>query len=156
MTQITKIDIEPMTRQNVALVHNIECECFSVPWSFRSFEAELTNPLAIYIVAVVNGEIVGFAGMHHIMDEGHITNIAVREESRRKGIGDGLVKALLEIAAAKNISDLVLEVRMGNAAAQRLYAKHGFVFAGIRKNYYVDTKEDAIVMRKVFKTEVAL
>ena len=150
------INIEPMTRQNVALVHNIERDCFAVPWSFQSFEAELVNPLAIYIVAIVNGEIVGFAGMHHVADEGHITNIAVREENRRQGVGDALVLALLDIAAAKNISGLVLEVRMGNTPAQRMYAKHGFTFAGIRKNYYVDTKEDAIVMWKVFKTEVAL
>ena len=149
------INIEPMSRENLRQVYNIESECFAVPWSYQSFEEELENPLAIYIVATIGGEIVGFAGMHHVLDEGHITNIAVLKEYRGQGIGDALVKRLCNIAVEKNITGLVLEVRMGNAPAQRLYGRHGFTFAGIRKNYYVDTKEDAIVMWKYFKPEVA-
>ena len=147
---MTKFHIEQMTREHLEQVHNIERECFPVPWSYQSFEEEMANPLAVYIVAVADGEIVGFAGMHHVVDEGHITNIVVREESRKQGIGDALVSELCGIAAARNISSLVLEVRMGNAAAQKLYGRHGFTFAGIRKNYYTDTKEDAIVMWKKF------
>ena len=149
------INIEPMTHQNVAQVHTIEKECFAIPWRYSTFEMELSNPMAIYIVAVIGGEAVGFAGMHHVLDEGHITNIAVLEKYRGQGIGDALVKRLCDIAVEKNITGLVLEVRMGNAPAQRLYGKHGFTFAGIRKNYYSDTKEDAIVMWKYFKPEVA-
>ena len=149
------INIETMTHQNVAQVHTIEKECFAIPWSYSTFKLELENPLAIYIVASIDGQTVGFAGMHHVLDEGHITNIAVLEEHRGQGIGDALVRHLCGIADAKNITGLVLEVRMGNASAQRLYSKHGFAFAGIRKNYYVDTKEDAIVMWKYFKPEVA-
>jgi len=149
-----KFHIEQMTREHLQQVHNIECECFAVPWSYQSFELEMTNPLAIYIVAMCGAEIVGFAGMHHVVDEGHITNIAVREQWRKQGIGDALVRGLCDIAVAKGIDGMVLEVRMGNAAAQRLYGRHGFVFAGIRKNYYVDTKEDAIVMWKIFKPGV--
>ena len=152
---MTKFHIETMTREHLRQVYNIEIECFAVPWSYQSFEEELANPLAIYIVAVIDGEVAGFAGMHHVVDEGHITNIAVREKNRRQGIGDALVGALFDIADANGIGGLVLEVRMGNAAAQKLYGKHGFAFSGIRKNYYVDTKEDAIVMWKKFKPEVA-
>ena len=151
------INIEPMTRQNVAEVYAIERDSFAIPWSFKTFEMELLNPLAIYIAAVdgESGEIIGFAGMHHVLNEGHITNIAVREKNRRQGVGDALIAALFDIAAARNIDGLVLELRVGNVAAHRLYAKHGFTFAGIRKNYYSDTKEDAVVMWKTFKSEVA-
>jgi len=145
--------IEPMGQGHLRQVHNIESECFSVPWTYESFVYELTNPLAIYIVAVSDGDVVGFLGMHHVVDEGHITNIAVREQNRRQGIGDALIRRMIDIAVAKDIVGLFLEVRMGNAEAQRLYGKHGFAFMGIRKNYYTDTKEDAIVMWKKIDPE---
>jgi len=142
--------IEPMGRQYLDGVYAVESDSFSVPWSFCSFEEELSNPLAIYMVALANSEVVGFAGMHHVLDVGHITNIAVIKNHRRHGIGDALVEKLTEIAKAKRMVGITLEVRMGNAAAMRLYAKHGFTPHGIRKNYYTDTKEDAVVMWKHF------
>jgi len=151
---MTDYHLEYMNREHLMQVHSVESESFAVPWSYRAFEEELDNPLAIYIIAIANGDIIGFAGMHHVLDEGHITNIAVREEYRGQGIGNALVTRLCDIAVAKNIAGLVLEVRMGNVPAQILYGKHGFIFAGIRKNYYVDTKEDAIVMWKILKPEV--
>lgn len=152
---MTNFYIKQMTFEHLRQVYNIECECFSVPWSYQSFEEELANPLAIYIVAIVGGEVAGFAGMHHVIDEGHVTNIAVGEQYRSCGFGDALVRRLIDIASVRGINGMVLEVRMGNAAAIKLYGKHGFNFAGIRKNYYVDTKEDAIVMWKKFESGVA-
>ncbi|MDR2182878.1 MAG: ribosomal protein S18-alanine N-acetyltransferase [Clostridiales bacterium] len=143
-------EMQCMTREHLRQVHNIESECFAIPWSYDSFEEELENPLAIYLVAMVGGEVAGFAGMHHVVDEGNITNIAVRRQYRGQGIGGALVRGLCDIAAAKKIAKMTLEVRVGNHIAFRLYGRHGFTFAGIRKNYYVDTKEDAIVMWKEF------
>ena len=147
--------IELMGREHLGGVHGIESDCFSMPWGYQAFEEELANPLAIYVVVVVDGEVAGYAGMHHIIDEGHITNIAVAEKFRRHGFGDALVNKLIEIAQTKDMTGLTLEVRMGNAAAMRLYAKRGLMPYGIRKNYYVDTKEDAVIMWKRFKSEVA-
>jgi len=143
-------NIEYMARKHLRQIHTIESDCFAIPWNYESFEEELKNPLAIYVVAVADGEVLGFAGMHHIIDEGHITNVAVCEKSRRQGIGDTLINELINIAMNEGMSGLTLEVRMGNKEAIKLYGKHGFVFEGIRKNYYADTKEDAIIMWKRF------
>ena len=146
--------LEHMKSYHIDHIHKIECDSFAVPWSKDSFIKELENPNAIYIVAVKGGQIIAFAGMWHVVNEGHITNIAVSPEYRGLGVGDALVSALIQIAKDHNMIGITLEVRMGNEAAQKLYRKHGFVFEGIRKNYYTDTKEDAIIMWKHFDTEV--
>jgi len=149
------IRIEAMRHEHLQQAYDIECDCFAVPWSYDSFAAELDNPHSIYIVATADGAVVGFAGMHHIAGEGHVTNIAVARQFRKRGIGDALLKYFLDIAKVKKMTGLTLEVRMGNASALGLYGKYGFKFEGIRKNYYADTKEDAIIMWKYFKPEVA-
>jgi len=153
---MTNYQIEQMTAQHLRGVHNVESSCFAIPWSLDLFEAELANPAAIYIVAAAGQEIIGFAGMHHVLDEGHVTNIAVLADYRKQGIGDALLCALIDISKQLGIAAITLEVRMGNAAAQRLYGRHGFGFSGIRKNYYFDTKEDAIIMWKYFDKEGAV
>ncbi|MCL2171949.1 MAG: ribosomal protein S18-alanine N-acetyltransferase [Defluviitaleaceae bacterium] len=144
------IEFELMNKNNIDEIYQIESECFQTPWPRSAFFDELKNPHAIYILARLNGQAAGFAGMWHIINEGHITNLAVAENFRRRGVGDGLVKELIRIAKSMDMIGLTLEVRIGNIPGQKLYFGNGFTAEGIRKNYYTDTKEDAIVMWKYF------
>jgi ribosomal-protein-alanine N-acetyltransferase len=137
-----------MEKQHIEQVYEIELHSFSAPWSFEAILGEFVYPGSICLVACGGDSVVGFAFMRHILDEGHISNIAVLPEYRGLGIGDALVKRLVDISREIKISGLTLEVRMGNVPAQRLYGRNGFVFEGIRKGYYTDTKEDAIIMWK--------
>ncbi len=138
-----------MTTEHIKDVHKIEEDCFSIPWSEKSFYDELTkNKMAIYIVAKENNEIIGYGGMWHVINEGHITNIAVKNEYRRKGIGSKIIDELINIAKEKEMIGITLEVRTSNNIAQNLYKKKGFIIEGIRKEYYDDNKEDAILMWK--------
>ena len=146
------IEIIPMTEEHIDGVLAVEEAVFSIPWSRNDFEREIReNAMAIYYVAVQDGKIVGYAGMWHIITEGHITNVGVLEEVRGMGIGSMLMEQLLKVADEKQMTGMTLEVRMGNAPAQALYHKYGFHAEGIRKNYYPDTKEDAIIMWKFFE-----
>ena len=127
----------------------VEKLSFSIPWSRDSFEKEIVdNNLAIYLVAKVNEKAVGYIGMWKVLNEGHITNVAVHPEFRHQGIGDQLVSELLSLCEKENIDFVTLEVRKSNQNAIKLYEKHGFVAEGIRKAYYQDNKEDAIIMWK--------
>lgn len=126
----------------------IENVSFSDPWSRDSMEKELSNNFARYIVVKKQDLVVGYGGMWLILDEGHITNIAVHPDYRGIGIGNEIVKALIKICIAENINALTLEVRKSNLAAIKLYSKFGFVAEGIRKAYYADNHEDAIIMWK--------
>ena len=143
------IRIEYMTLAHLEDVYAIELDTFSIPWEKEDFVKELTeNKLAIYIVAFFGDEIVGYGGMWHIVNEGHITNIAATKKYRRQGIGTTILKRMLEIADEKEMIGITLEVRMGNADAMSIYSKFGFKAEGLRKNYYADTKEDAVIMWK--------
>ena len=127
----------------------VEKLSFSIPWSRDSFEKEIVdNNLAIYLVAKVNEKAVGYIGMWKVLNEGHITNVAVHPEFRHQGIGDQLVSELLSLCEKEKIDLVTLEVRKSNQNAIKLYEKHGFVAEGIRKAYYQDNKEDAIIMWK--------
>ncbi len=140
------ITIDFMKETDIEEVFEIELESFSVPWDKKSFYDEMSNKLAIYIVAREDGKIIGYAGMWHVVTEGHITNVAVCEEHRQKGVGSLLMEKFIEIGKQKEMIGLTLEVRIGNENAMRLYSKYGFKPEGIRKNYYADTKEDAVIM----------
>ena len=143
------ITIEPMTIDHLDAVFEIETNSFSVPWTYESLRDEVVkNKTAYYFIAADNGTVVGYAGIWHVVNEGHITNIAVAEDCRNQGIGTALVKRLISFAYEKEMIGLTLEVRFNNAAAQRLYFKHGFITSGLRKGYYADTKEDALIMWK--------
>lgn len=143
------IEIIPMREEHIGEVLALEEATFSIPWTRADFEREIReNQMAIYFIAVMDGKIVGYAGMWHIVTEGHITNVAVLEEARGKGIGAMLIEKLTETAMEKEMIGLTLEVRMGNIPAQKLYHKYGFRAEGFRKNYYPDTHEDAIIMWK--------
>ena len=140
------IEIQFMGAHHINEVYQIELDTFAIPWTRGNFEKELVNPIAIYIVALEQNKVIGYAGMWHVVNEGHIINVAVKEEKRRKGVGTLLIKKLTEIAIEKEMTGLTLEVRISNTAGQRLYHKFGFKAEGIRRKYYSDTGEDAIIM----------
>ncbi len=137
----------PMQEEDIDAVHKIESLCFSSPWSKDSFRDEIkSNICARYIVAVLNGKIVGYGGMWLIINEAHITNIAVHPLFRRKSIGSGLLKAMIHLAHDElGIKKMTLEVRKSNHSAQSMYRKFGFLVAGERKKYY-ENNEDATIM----------
>ncbi len=141
--------VEPMTLDDLPEVLAIEDESFPIPWSRSSFLYELLeNQRAYYCVAKADGKVLGFIGMWIILDEGHITNLAVASAHRRMGVGCALLQHLVTEAKIRGIRYLTLEVRASNYAAQRLYEKFGFVKTGVRPGYYQDNKEDAYIMWK--------
>ena len=143
------VEIMDMTMKYIDDVVVVESLSFKIPWSKNSFIEEIkNNKFARYIVAGIDGKIVGYAGMWKVFDEGHITNVAVHPEYRGRGIGSALVKGLIQIAAREEITSMTLEVRESNSVAQKLYSRHGFVNSGERKNYYSDNGENAIIMWK--------
>lgn len=121
---------------------------FAIPWSRNSIEDELKNKFAIYTVATLNDKVVGYGGLWLIIDEANITNIAVHPEYRKSGIASLILNELLNICAKQNAVSIDLEVRVSNVAAQKLYKKFDFNEIGIRKKYYEDNNEDAILMKK--------
>ncbi|MCL2857648.1 MAG: ribosomal protein S18-alanine N-acetyltransferase [Oscillospiraceae bacterium] len=142
--------IRPMDTDSVAGVAALEQICFTRPWSLSSLEEELRNPLAVYFTALREGEVVGYAGMHRIFGEGHITNLGVSPTHRRQGVAIALLKTLLAHANERELALLTLEVRTSNAAAIALYGGLGFAPVGLRKGYYDAPKEDALIMTLKF------
>ena len=141
------IVVRPMTLTDLDGVMAVENNSFSVPWSRSAFEEELSqNNLARYIVAVSGDIIVGYAGTWLVINEAHVTNVAVNALRRGEGIGRLLMENLLELARNNHMESMTLEVRVSNTAARNLYKQMGFVEAGIRKNYYSETKEDALIL----------
>ena len=139
--------IRRMTIDDVPQVHAIEQATFPLPWSLADFTYEMTsNPVARYVVAEQEGVLLGFAGAHIILDEGHITNVAVIKEARGHGLGRLLMDALMQLAANLGARYLTLEVRASNAAALALYQSFGFIKVSVRKKYYEDNGEDALLM----------
>lgn len=142
------MQIEMMNKSHIDGIMEIENESFAIPWSRSSIEKELKNNFAIYAVATENNKVLGYGGMWHVVNEGHITNIAVHKDYRRKGIGQAIIEKLVEIAEEKEMIGLTLEVRKSNTPALELYKKNGFKLEGIRPEYYEDNKEDAYIMWK--------
>jgi [ribosomal protein S18]-alanine N-acetyltransferase len=140
--------IRRMSKADIKAVFEIELRTFSVPWPEASFHHEIDeNPAARYLVAADDAEeILGYAGAWLIFEEGHITNIAVKEERRGMGVGYALAKALIQYAANLGVQYLTLEVRKSNLIAQAMYRKLGFEKASVRKRYYPDNDEDAYLM----------
>lgn len=139
--------IRDMRADDVSGVHEVEQECFTLPWSRKAFEAELDdNDLAHYLVIEDEDRIIGYAGVWIVLDEAHVTNIAISQSYRRRGLGERLLVELIRCAKQYGALSMTLEVRVTNSAAQKLYEKLGFVKRGIRRQYYSDTKEDALIM----------
>ena len=140
-------EIRRMTVQDVDAVSEIEKATFARPWTREDFLREMeVNKVARYLVYVLDGEIVGYAGAWVILDESHITNIAIREDMRGRGYGKVLVKALLQYLSNLGAEYATLEVRVSNAAARHVYESLGFVRMGKRPHYYEDNGEDALLM----------
>ncbi len=142
-----EIRIRRMQFRDVKPVAAIEAATFPRPWSEQSFHREVQeNPVARYLVAERDGQILGYAGAWVVLDECHITNVAVRESDRGQGIGRMLLRALMRYVSNLGAAWADLEVRVSNARAQHLYAGEGFVSVGKRKKYYEDNGEDALLM----------
>lgn len=136
-----------MTIDDLDAVMEIEHESFTIPWSRKSFCEELErNTCARYLVVEDEGRVVGYGGMWFVVDEAHVTNIAIRRDSRGKGMGKFLMENMLQFAADSGMVFMTLEVRRSNEVAQHLYRTHGFVDVGYRKRYYEDNHEDALIM----------
>ena len=146
------VRIVPMTSAHLDEVAELERVCFSTPWSRNMLAEELDNACSAFLVALdaEDGSVVGYAGLLVIADEGYITNVAVRPESRRGGVAGQLLDVFLKFAAANQLAFLTLEVRESNYAAIALYGSRGFRAVGRRKNYYEHPKEDAIIMTREF------
>lgn len=140
--------IRKMTVQDLEQLMVIENESFSLPWSRQSYEAELQNAYADYLVCDWAGEIAGYIGMWTVMEEAHLTNVAVAGKYRGQGIARTLMLAQEKMARSKGASMMLLEVRPSNQPALGLYNGLGYIHAAIRKNYYSDNQEDALIMVK--------
>lgn len=140
--------IRRMTDADVPAVHAIEARTFPLPWPEASFHHEMNeNPAARYLVAMGDdGTVIGYAGAWMIFEESHVTNIAIDAPWRGQGIGEALTRALIQYAANLGVQYMTLEVRRGNLTAQGLYQKLGFINLGVRKRYYPDNQEDALLM----------
>ena len=139
-----------MSQCHVAHVAQLEKICFSDPWSENSVSSELKNSLSCWLVAEEDGEVAGYIGSQTVMGETDMMNVAVHPDYRRRGIGEKLVEALVEALKSRESHCLTLEVRASNAPAKALYEKLGFTQVGLRKNYYRNPKEDALILRKEF------
>jgi len=150
----TKYLLRPMEEKDIPQVVEIEKQSFSCPWSPYAFKCELAdNEFAYYLVITTedNQELVlGYGGMWLIIDESHITNIAIAPEHRGKKLGELLMGGLEALALQKGALRMTLEVRVSNEKAQTLYKRRGFVPSGIRPNYYALENEDALIMWKEF------
>ncbi|HKG56063.1 MAG TPA: ribosomal protein S18-alanine N-acetyltransferase [Candidatus Limnocylindrales bacterium] len=136
-----------MTLADLPAVHAIEQASFTTPWPPHAYRSELeTNRLATYIVARLDDDVVGYAGMWLMLDEAHITTFAVHPGWRRRRIGERLLLTLLDVAVSRRAREATLEVRLSNLAARRLYEKYGFRPVGLRPRYYSDDNEDALIM----------
>ena len=143
------VKIRIMKEKDLDRIMEVEKNCFTTPWSRESFLLEITkNQLARYFVAEIDGIVAGYGGIWLILDEGHITNIAVDDKYRRLGLGKKLLEELILLCEKHELRAMTLEVREDNEAAKELYRSYGFIENGRRPNYYQDVGKDAILMWK--------
>ena len=141
------IDLQPMRRRHVPQVLDIERRVYPRPWTMTLFLSEIVQrSTRFYIVARVRRRVVGYAGLMVFGDEAHVTNIAVDPDVHRRKVASRLLFALISEARRRGATACTLEVRVANHAAQHLYQQFGFAPVGIRKNYYAETGEDALIM----------
>jgi len=133
--------------KDILAIEELEKQCFATPWSYESLKYDIVeNNRALYLVAETDGEIVGYVGIWKIVDEGHITNVAVSPDHRRKHVASALLESLFRVTQRAGILRCTLEVRAGNMPAIKLYESFGFKEEGVRKGYYEDNGEDALIM----------
>ena len=142
-----RLVVEPMRFEDVDAVQAIERASFTTPWPPHAYRSELeSNRLASYLVVRAGDRLVAYGGMWLMVDEAHITTFAVHPVWRRRGVGQLLLIALLDLAIARHAREATLEVRLSNLPARRLYEKYGFRPVGLRPRYYSDDGEDALIM----------
>ena len=147
---MSNLFIRPANENDIKTLTEIDEICFSAPWSEKSFTDEImNNNIASYLVAEVAGKVVGYAGLWVILEEGHITNVAVHPDFRGKGLAKKLLTELLAAAEEAGANIFTLEVRASNESAIALYESFNFKSVGLRKKYYEDNGEDAVIMWKV-------
>lgn len=137
-----------MNKDHVSQIARLEAQCFSDPWSEKSIASELENPLSLWLVAEENGQVFGYVGSQTVLDESDMMNIAVDPRFRRQGIARALIETLIAELAKMGSRCLRLEVRVSNENARALYERMGFQQLGLRKNYYHNPKEDALILGK--------
>lgn len=145
---MSNVKIRKMQKNDIDQIMGIESVSYGeFFWPDRAFTTEIENELGNYFVAEnEQGEIIGYAGFWLILDEAHITTIAVRPDCRRQGLGEKLLQKLIDTGYEKNAKWFTLEVRASNIAAQNMYYKYNFKSLGLRKKYYQDDDEDAMIM----------
>ncbi|XJZ27592.1 ribosomal protein S18-alanine N-acetyltransferase [Bacillota bacterium Lsc_1132] len=136
-----------MREEDIDQVVEIEQASFTTPWSREAFNNEMKhNKFAVYIVIEQSSRLIGYCGVWIVADEAHVTNVAILPEYRGKKLGEALMRNLMSVARDRGAKSMTLEVRMTNYIAQSLYRKLGFRDGAIRKNYYTDNQEDALIM----------
>lgn len=140
--------ITTMSQAHVAPIAALEVQCFSDPWPEAAIQSELDNPLSLWLVALVEEEVVGYIGSQSVLGEADVMNVAVASAWRRQGVAQALLSALEQALKEQQVYCLTLEVRASNAPAIALYDRLGFVQVGRRPNYYHKPKEDALILRK--------
>lgn len=138
--------IRMMQKGDVAAVAALEAQIFPMPWSAAGFADTLPREDIIFLVAYEQDELLGYVGIYCTLDEGEITNVAVAPAARRRGIARALLTELKQQLACRNVARIVLEVRVSNEPAIRLYEQMGFSVLGVRKNFYEKPTEDAYIM----------
>ena len=141
-------EIRPMTEEDVEQVARIEQDCFSMPWSAQAFSEALNKKEYFYMVAVRGDAVLGYCGLYQVLDEGNITQVAVRSDERRKGIARKLLQDFMQKGKMRGIESYTLEVRVSNKQAIALYETCGFVSECVRKGFYSAPVEDACIMWK--------
>ena len=147
------VEIRPAREADLEQIAAIEKQCFSLPWDENMLRTQLGGQY-VFPVAVEGDTVLGYVGMQYVLDEGYISNVAVSPEHRRRGIADLLLSYLQAEAEKLSLSFVSLEVRASNAPAISLYAKHGYIEEGRRKNYYQKPREDAIIMTRRWENEI--
>jgi len=142
------MEITDVTQNMLPQIFEIEKESFSLPWTLEQLASQLDMKRHVFLAAVNNGEVLGYAGLMFVLDEGYISNVAVSKKHRRSHVADALIAGLCERARKKKLSFITLEVRKSNDAARALYGKHGFSDMGVRRDYYENPREDAVICTK--------
>jgi [ribosomal protein S18]-alanine N-acetyltransferase len=145
--KMSDITLRKATLEDLDGIMEVELKSFTLPWSREAFYNEfVNNHFANYFILIHNNRIIGYCGVWIVIDEAHITNIAISPEYRGLKLGEELLRKMIEFAKLNRVHSMTLEVRVSNNVAQSLYRKLGFQNGGIRKSYYSDNHEDALVM----------
>lgn len=147
---MSTFEIVPLTAAELDAVAQLESVCFADPWTRAQLAEELDNPQAVVRVAKLDGVVAGYAGMHCVLDEAYITNVAVFPQFRRLGTARALMDALIAHCRAQSMAFLTLEVRASNTAAITLYRSCGLAPVGTRRGFYAHPTEDALLMTRFF------